>query len=172
MTNQHRLDGPTLKPVDGQAKLDAGFSLVHDGPAYGTIKCRLRVFHAALASDEEKQLFDQTKDMKQTEHASLVFTTSFTVPFERTGKISMEVEVNEVGQSKGQWWQKTLAAKTYELGPELNVKTRLSRGDQAPRMLQALNTAAGPVPGKTSGHVLNDILTHIHAALVDNDAFR
>lgn len=173
MTNQHRLDGPTLKPVDGQPKLDAGFSLVHDGPAYGTIKCRLRVFHAALSGDDEKQLLDETKDMKQAEHASLVFTAGFTIPFERTGKISMEVEVNEVGQTKkGEWWQKALAAKTYELGPSLNVKTRLSRGDQAPRMLQALNTAAGPVQQPSSGHVLNDILTHVHAALVDNDAFR
>lgn len=171
MTNQHRLDGPTLKRVDGRAELEVSFSLVHEGPAYGTIKCRLRVFHAALSGVEEQRL-DETKDMKQAKYASLVFTASFTVKFAHTGKITMEVDVNEVGQSKGQWWQKALAAKTYDLGPSLNVKTRLSRDDQAPRMLQALNTAAGPVQKASSGHVLNDILTHVHAALVDNDAFR
>ena len=168
MANQHRLDSPILVEKDDKLIITITFYMAGYLPknAEHAVTCRLQVYHDAVQLEDDQLLFDKQAQMKLTSFASQVYTLDFSVDRQKGGKISLDLTLVKSADSS------PLAKATYRLGPTLNAPVKIRRNDQAPRMLQALNTAAGPKAKPTSSHPLNDILEHVHAALVDNDGFR
>lgn len=166
--NEHRLDSPVIVEKDGNLVITVTFywaGYLAKSPQ-NAATCTLQVYHTAIASEDEQVVFEKKSPMKLTDFASHIYTVDFTVPKQNSGKITLDLTL--VKSANGA----PLAKASYQLGPKLNAPTKIRRNDQAPRMLQALNTAAGLKAKPTTSHKLNDILEHIHAALIDNDAFR
>lgn len=165
-SNAHRVV-PTFAP-SGESSLDITITFYASGYMSANPICRLWVYHDALIeNDEDDQLIFKNllAHMKPIDNAAHVYAAKVSVDHKQLGKISLDVEVVKRNGSQ-------LAKASYRLGVELNTATTIKRADRAPRMLHALNTAPGPKREPGTSHQLNDILTHVHAALTDNQAFR
>ncbi|PRQ06192.1 cadherin-like beta sandwich domain-containing protein [Enhygromyxa salina] len=164
MANEHKLESPEIVAQDG--KLIVRLAFYRAGYLTGEVLCTLRVFHDAVELEDDKKLFDQRKIMKRVNPREHLYKTEFSVPLENIGKISLDVELIKSTNSA------LLAKASYRYGVKLNQLTKIRRDDAPPRLVHAINTAAGRQAKPSTGHKLNDMLAHIHAALIDNDRFR
>lgn len=170
MSNQNHIDPPIVATQGNDLLITIGFYRGDLGS--GKVRCKLQVVHDGVSiesEEDDKLVFEKALDMKAVPDVTNMWRAEFKAPVEKGGSISLDVEVIALKDGR------SLAKAAYRLGPKLNERTAIKRSDRAPRMLHAINTAAGPTAkavAADSKTKLDDMLEHIHAALIDNDGFR